>query len=523
MKIKHLCTLQYCVVSFFLYMCSLSLMASSSTLSDVLNIINIQQAKVGNENIKSFIVEANTEGYYYCNFWYMPSKKADGSLSTLHAYVNVSYTGEIVPTKEGWQSVYIKDLPSIKLSKGKNVISVSTEGAEMPLVETVRLSKNRQSAVISSAEYDAYMDEVAMSETQHNSNIASDIASDNIEMCTIIGNDACFTQKNVPLKYSFFNTYTLKKGDEIHISTNSVIQHAVDFFYMGKPIVLNNLLTSDYLASLCDFTISPRPDLELNYKLRYTPATSEEMQGLSWKRNADIYKDNSELYNADFYVKAPIDGLYMLKIRPNYSCALGSANITVEQKKDTTITTNTYSNVPIYNSNLERVIPADSCQYEITIDTCSAPGFEPMLFVEGNDGHRIVGFSDYYSKEKGTKLTQSYKINTSGIHVNNYISANPRLQCTVYCMAVGDAADALAMQKATYGRTTNNIEEHILANTDIKKDYNRFDVFAPEGTKILSLNSNELKSITNYISPGFYVVKAIRNDGKYKVFKITLK
>ena len=90
-------------------------------------------------------------------------------------------------------------------------------------------------------------------------------------------------------------------------------------------------------------------------------------------------------------------------------------------------------------------------------------------------------------------------------------------------MTVGDAADALAMQKATYGRTTNNIEEHILANTDIKKDYNRFDVFAPEGTKILSLNSNELKSITNYISPGFYVVKAIRNDGKYKVFKITLK
>lgn len=463
-----------------------------------------------NENSKNFTVTTYSSGNYYCNFWLIPALRNDNTLTTYNVSVNGKFVGFIHPTKEGWQSINIDNTPSINLNKGKNIISVSTEGHEIPSIEQVRISKDEDNASIDATSYRNYL-----ANAENNINTAkyeterSLTISKHTEQTYILN-------ETIPLKYTFYKTYILKQGDVVNLSAISKrTRNIIDFFFLGMP---NNTFDSSFKDS-------------------YIEPSNEERQGLTWKRYSSILKNDAGEYQhvSDFYVVIPKSGLYMLKMRTsNNVLATADVKVSVMSKASTTTFpkyyTETYNNVPISYSGESCIIPANANNYVVMTKTNNPETGDPMLFIEGNAGGRIVGFNDdassndiemYGLYEKDAVINQVYNINTSNIHISNVLSSSPETNCSLMCLLKPE----VQQQEV---KALNNNKQQISTKTQIKeilttKQFDRFEIYDSNGEKISSHTNDEINSSIKSLNNGLYFIRIIMQDGNSTIYKYYIK
>ena len=397
----------------------------------------VSESSDGVENYRTFEFDVATSGDYYARFWLQPATYRDGSFTRYKVFVNSVYVGEIVPTDNRWQSAPIADCPTVMLTEGVNSISVSTVAPEFPEVESIRLSIDAENAEHPSDAYDSFM--------QSALGAVSDIteyASNGIgEYALSTNSDTGGTFQNIPLKYSFYRTYSFTANQEISVSSTSETPHVIDIFYYGKqelvatdpisPIIPVNSVseTTGCVIDTADFVPYPSiPGLD-KITIAYISATPDEIQGLNWKAVSERTSDNTGIYSASKTITIPVTGLYMIKLRSATDRTLGVADVTVNGLYS-------YEDSPIYYAKVSYSIP-DNAGYAVM--TVKDDG-DPMLFIEGNDAERIVGYNDDAPSDSASAYSlttydsfvfQSYHIRTTGMHVCNFSTLNPESTCTV--------------------------------------------------------------------------------------------
>ena len=196
-----------------------------------LPIKGISESTNGVYNFKNFEVETPDDGSYYVNFWLLPAKYADDNYTSFYVYVNNVFAGTINPSFGNWQSAGMDSNDALDLQKGLNVISIATKAPESPDVETIKVAKNNTDVVFQSDAYNEYLDAAIAG----NDNEIFEV--DN-EMTTLSANSvnaagiAFFT--NVPLRYSFYKTFSFTENQEIFITSSSVMGHFIDVIYYAK-------------------------------------------------------------------------------------------------------------------------------------------------------------------------------------------------------------------------------------------------------------------------------------------------
>lgn len=484
---------------------------ASSRICDQLH--SVSNTKECSTFSKSFVVKAAKNGYYYLSMWMLPAIHEDGKYSKYTVVLNSDTVGYLSAAKGGWQSALLDGNQRLMFKKGNNVVSIHENDSEIPCIEEIRIAENIKSATFESNSYDEYLQlaENASKRNEIHEQLSNEIATYSDNTSTLL------VDRNVPIKYSFFKVCHFQKGQSVTVSAKSIrYPHSVDMIYMGIPTTLptDNASGNKYL---------------------YTEATSDEAQGLNWKRNSTMNK--SADYESSFTTKIPFTGLYMVKLRSTQNRILTVGDMTIAYTTKPTTSAfpqyhqDMYENVPIYYSSVEYIVPKNADNYTILTKGKQGDPRDPMLFVEGNDANRVVGFNDdatndaisaYGLQPKDACIEQIYNIATSDLHITNYTSLNPETTYTVICGMKQDVSDIKDIQMIASRKSTNNTVTTVEL-IDSTPSENRIEIYNNNGQKVLDTDVNRFKTDSKRLVKGIYIIKSILPNGDFNIQKSIIK
>lgn len=514
----------------------------AQTTNDVLtsnNVVSVNDYYSSTDEVENFInfeVEVQEAGDYYAQFWLLPARYADNSFTAFKVYVNGKCAGSISPKKGNWQAASVDNRPALKLTSGKNVISVSTQSPEIPQVETVRISKKEESATISSAEYDKYLEQAMNSDGTPES---SPVVLNSNSVLPVSG----LAELNVPVKYSFYKELYFEENQEIFITSSSDMEHVIDFFFAGPKLQL--VVEPINAPSLGDYPIIG--GLIQNPKLLYTPATSDEMQSYTWLGPSEKAVNDKGVYMATVRAKIPKSGYYMVKLRTTENKVSGTANLNVNG-------TYYYDNAAMYYAYMECEMPADGNAYA-ALTMANNDNADPMIFIEDKISDRVVGFDDDASlterqtfglRNKDAYIRQVYKFPTGRIHVCNRsslfgtiilpsssgIQPLPQYQCAIIGkIADEDANNAAPAMAKTRAADNNSVSfDNGISITPLSPELsstvtvssrdliNNVSVYDLSGVKLASVavggySADMTLAELGIRSPGIYIVNVESESG----------
>lgn len=425
-----------------------------------LPIKGISESTNGVYNFKNFEVETPDDGSYYVNFWLLPAKYADDNYTSFYVYVNNVFAGTINPSFGNWQSAGMDSNDALDLQKGLNVISIATKAPESPDVETIKVAKNNTDVVFQSDAYNEYLD-AAMAGNDN------EIFEVDNEMTTLSTNSvnaaeiAFFT--NVPLRYSFYKTFSFTENQEIFITSSSVTGHFIDVIYYAKsmslpacPILPNSIIEP--------IILKPEELMDVEY------ASSEEMQGLNWKGISEKAV-NSSIEIATVRLTIPKSGHYLIRLRSKTNEVLGVADLNVNG-------TYYYEDAPFYFYGVECEIPADGSEYASMTNCATAGEDDPIIFIHGNGvmADKIVGVNDdgpaakllqYNLSGRDSYISQKYFVKTHKISVSSYSSNKPVSTCDILARVSGESSQDVSQMRAVKPET-KNISNVSIADSSVK-------------------------------------------------------
>lgn len=496
----------------FLPICAMGrecVVLDANTRQTTLPVMSTSIQSVGTENVKNFCVDAPEDGQYFCSFWLLSADYGNSVYSTFKVRVNGTYVGIVTTKQGGWQSAQIDDASVVYLKKGNNVVSIASEGCEIPEVETLYLARKYYDTTFDGSKYEEYVENAMDGYAS-----SYEVCPDNTTVTYDLTLNTYLLKTTLPLRYSFFKMYNLKQGDHITVSATSLNKkHVIDVFYVG-----------DLLG-----------DNETFDKPGYIEATTDEMQGLAWRRDCDPQMTDGSHYVSTMSIDIPKSGLYMFKLRTSDNNAITTASFSATGSRShgflsELLNLGKFQNVPISYGCADCVIPANAKDYYVYTQVHGDQS-DPMLFVEGNDGGRIVGFNngvdddlekEYGIGSKDALIAQTYKVKTSGVHVANYSSLSPDISCGVFCKLANLILPAkMPLRQCMKSEKTDNVYG-IDAILDVV-GVNSYEVFSASGEKILTCNGGEDVLKKAKFKSGMYVVKVNRPDGKFDIYKFFVK
>ncbi len=476
--------------------------------NNVLSVKGVSLTANDVENFKNFEIEANETGSYNAQFWVLPAKYGDGSFTKFNVYVNNVFAGMITPQKDNWQSLPLDGGKALRLNKGNNIVSISTNAPETPNVESIRISKNANAAAFSSTEYDNYLSK-AMSPNVNGVASLSDTEPAAIENGMII-------RHNIPLKYSFFQTYEFTEGQEIFITASSQTEHSIDMFFYGTKYQNFNVSDTAILIASKHIGHTPSsPQSEEDFitgraKYTYTPAAPEEIQGINWRSPSELTLNTPQAHVSTMLVTIPKTGYYMIKIRSTQNRTLGVADVNVNGDYF-------YENVPIYYYKVDCEMPAGTKYGALAMSNNN--GDDPMLFVEGGGSFKIVGYNDdapaeprqdYNLRYNDSYVGQVYFFPTKALHVCSYSSKDPESACTI----IGRIPDYYESQEApkAIANARKNETEKTSGNLFLEESVS-ISPKAAELSSSVTISSNDMiKKIQVFNMSGVKIADCTVND-----------
>ncbi len=479
------------------------------------------------QTFKTFKLEVLEEGDYYASIWSCPTLYDTGQYIPLSVQINEKLVSDIEYTKGNWQGTLLNSGKSIRLKKGTNTISISCKAPMIPNIESLYLSSNIQDVVLSDAKYSEYLAKAKNGQqVEPTTLLTKSLSTKDIDA------SHAYTKESVPLKYSFHTSCYFEQNQEIHFVTSANVPHAIDIFYYGSNINYNidfsstnegQFLQNKTVANTASTFTTTFPH-KLN--ILYTPATSDEIQGLNWKRISQRSTETAGMYQSELTITFPKAGFYMVKLRSLENGVLGIADLSIGEQA--------YKNVPVFYSSVDCIMPADGTPYTAVALRGTETLSDPMLFVEGNDGYRIVGYSD---DNNGTILgkqvyneaiiRQIYNIDTQRLHICNYSSENPESTCEIIgCISDDEnaAAEDDAISLSTKNATRHNRRQSIISKPEIsnslylKENGIEVDIYDLTGKKIGAITT--FKVFQNITSldlptdiPGVYILRTNSENG----------
>lgn len=509
----------------------------------VLPITGVSVATDGSYNFKSFEVKASEAGSYYTEFWLLPAKYTNNRYTTFMVFVNDDYVDSINPSTGNWQSARMSGNETIELKKGINVITIATLAPEIPAVETLNVALNDSEAVFSPDAYNEFLEGASsgisyeMPEQDGITTYTSDATADPQQI------------SDVPLNYTFYKTFSFTKGQEIFISSSSKVQHKMDVVYYGSlPEIpsIGDSITPGTIIGIDSTSVVTDPELiHLNSKFRlvYTPATSEEMQGLSYVYPSEKAL-NSLMQVATAKLIIPKTGQYLVRVRHAINGGSSIADVNVNGSYY-------YENIPITLSYRKFSIPADRNTYATMTYCNNFDKDDPYLFIHGADCDRIVGFNDdgpiakikqFNLSMRDSYISQKYFMRTSGISVSNYSSLNPISKCNIITCVSESVAKALARERVKDSDTVEMPKHTILSESvqivgpefvndvisiSANEKIQRVSLYGQGGNCIGSINEDDSfviipASALSITQPGIYIMSVETNSGVFSQ-KIVVK
>ncbi len=425
----------------------------------------VHESTNGVENFRTFEFDVTAPGDYHARFWLQPAAYPDGCFTRYKVFVNNSIAGEIVPADGLWQSASISGSPTVALVEGLNTISVSTIAPEFPEVETVGLSVDAETAEFPTDAYDSFVQNALGNGTGITEYSTKGAGGYSLNM----NDDDTFL--DIPLKYSFYRTYTFTASQEISVSSTSQTPHIIDIFYYGKQGGMTPVIPVDPIipmpptntdATIDNFIIDttlivPPPGIGNKDLIIYEAATPDEIQGLNWKAVSEPALNNANIHIASKSLTIPKTGLYMIKLRSASDRTLGVADVNVNNSYY-------FEDSPIYYAKVSYSIPSGNSHLVLTVKD----GGDPMLFMEGNDAQRIVGYNDDAPADSATAygltaydsfIFQNYHIRTTGMHVCNFSTLDPESTCNVIAGTPGNGIGNNTYALKGYSKGTAGLSE----------------------------------------------------------------
>ncbi len=476
-------------------------------------------------NFRSFEVNAPEAAAYYAEFWLIPARNADNTYTTFRVFVNGEPVGVITPTEGNWQTARIDDNPTLDLRKGANVISVATPDPEVPEVEKIKLSLSDIDASISSEAYDKYFSD-ALSER-----VFEDTTQESIAPYAFDSDLFPFGYMSTPLKYSFHTIASFTAGETVTISTESLTDHLIDVKFYGIPkkpeIVIPPIINPFKAERLVIDT--PKIDSLSYQKIGYAiePLTIEQNQTLNWMNRAER-RGNSGTKKGKIQFRVPITGYYQVRLRTAENLASGVASLNINGK--------VYENVPMCSNVMSWHIAANGCRYRIHAYGNGTGDEDPLLFVHGADGDRIVAFDDDSGAKRDAIIESLFLVPVTAISISSYSSSDPESTCMVMANRLDNPNEAGgSIMKSSHSNDCTTANSAIINSVDaihipaaasldgsiaINSGSHISSVAAftlsgnCTGTATCSGNSIEIPvSVLNIRQPGIYIVSVTASGG----------
>ena len=351
----------------------------------------------GNSSYSSFEVKVPASGNYYISFWLCPSKLSNGRFTEYDVLVNNSYAGKIKPSRSDWQAISLDGNKTIRLEEGNVTISVKGSVPDIPSVEFVRLSKDKEKAKISDAVYRKYKDEIT--------EISKGQATEN---------NNCVANTDTLNRQISRRVVSFPLGPQSHppYDANYLLGLSISYTFYKKVCFLQNQNVSITTTGIDNF----------NHVLELFSATTP--QSNSW---ASLSYYNCE---ASINLTIPETGYYYVRVRSFRNGRLGMCNLNINN-------TNQYDSVAVYSYGLRNNKGIQSVYNSFT---CYNTG-DPIIWVEedGLPGHITAYNDDYqssssdYDWDYNSRVKKQYAYNTNAILLSAYSSYDPYCTCDVYC------------------------------------------------------------------------------------------
>lgn len=218
----------------------------------------------------SFEVDVPSSGYYYVNFWMIPTQEPTGEPTTYTIEINdKTVTDKIIPEKCDWQSIGTSNGKPFYLNAGTNTIAVLGKLPFFPEIETIRLSSNLEKATFSSEEYDIFRDNALSSTTQQSTTSSTSSRSSNFPIYGI-------WQLGAQISYTFTTTLFLNSGTlyTISSSSNSSYPHYLEIFSEPNQNYSNRTLSNNGQATIQNIQSSSGGIYVLRVRSSHHGATS---------------------------------------------------------------------------------------------------------------------------------------------------------------------------------------------------------------------------------------------------------
>lgn len=455
-------------------------------------ITNVYYA-IGDEyNAKIFEIEVPENGSYYVNFWLMAAQYQNGEFTTFNVFINDKYAGYIKPDKENWHSAKIQGCPKLDLNKGQNRIAITTSCPEIPLVESIKIASKEDSVFFSDTSYKSFFRNLKSVLNYSENN------PENIDLTFYLNpHSSSIKAEQLPLIYTFYDLFSFKKGDIIHITGQSSSQFKIDVVFYGAPFNSINP-NSDEISQIDPLgLVLPGTDPR-NFKTVYQvkSATSEQTQGLNWLGISEntIWSPQPLL---SMFIRIPEDGMYMIRARHGQNGGSDTASISINNQFF-------YNSVPITYNSIQTSIPANKDNIAILTLSDNPSKDDPIMFVHGVHADRIVGFNDdgpkkilqnYGASAYDSYLSQKYIYEASTISVSNYSSQEPISSCNIL---IGDPSEIYLTTESINNKKLIASKTISTTNIDgIDDQFNHFEISYSEGNINVSCHE-QIKRISAF-------------------------
>lgn len=213
-------------------------------------ILNKSIIKVdGIKTYKIFEFESPMDGDYYLNAWLMGCEIGNFSSGKFLEYDltvnNEKQEDKLIPEKNNWHNVAFKngvskEKKSIKLKIGLNQIVFSCDAPEIPEIEFIRLSKDKDKSEISESNYNLFVDEIKkeIQERINNPTVERDtLVSMSKGAYALLDNPGgnYYYHLGATYKYTYYTSVYFSSGQQVFFTTHSDnFPHVLEVFSKNK-------------------------------------------------------------------------------------------------------------------------------------------------------------------------------------------------------------------------------------------------------------------------------------------------
>lgn len=383
-------------------------------LGGTVTILKSEKSVLGKQGITTFTISAPSEGLYYASFWMLPTKSANGSYKSYRISVNGKNINDILkPSTDGWQSVSPLHATRLPIKKGENAISIIGNIPDIPAVEHLKLSTNKDAALIVSEQYAKYK-----SAAEHQTTLlkAGSSASENIITDTLAMLGAKpLTASNTPT-YDF--TYTL------NMTVRYTFYRQV-YFTQGQHVIITAKAKNNK-GSILELFSATDPE---NY---------------TWNTSSNA--------TSKLNITIPKSDIYYVRVRSNLNAGYYNCDVNIN---DSIIC----NNVQIFSIGIPKTMTADKTYDSFT---CYSTNGNPMMWVEdtGSPYGKISGYNDDYGVHGdfnwgvNARIHKKFSRDMKAILFSTAYSYFPEMKCDVY--VGGESQD---LTNSSYGSGTVNLTQ----------------------------------------------------------------